>query len=137
MMTSINGDTVITMTTKQLVGGTLAIAVLFAGTAWVVAQFTFGNMKDDVADIRRAVTDVQDRNAETHQSATTTDGKLSAEIADLTAQLKITNAGLENLTKSVAGLDESVKSVDSRLAASVLRQEKFESWVVTRLMSWL
>jgi hypothetical protein len=128
-MTEVNGNTVITMTLKQLLAG----VVLFGGALWIVLSFTLSNLKTDVSDIRNALTETQDRNADTQQGATAADGELRAQIAGLTAELKVTNAGLINLTTSMAGLDKSMKSVDARLAASVVRQEGFERWVVTRL----
>jgi len=128
-MAEVNGNTVITMTLTQLVTG----VVLFAGALWLVSTFTLGNLKSDVSDIRNALTETQDRNADTHQNATSADGELREQIAGLTAELKVTNAGLTGLNASVTGLNGSVKAVDERLAASVARQEQFETWVVTRL----
>jgi hypothetical protein len=133
MATQVNGDTVITMTMKQLLGAVASGTVLFGGALWVVMTFTLGNLQNDVSDIRKAVTDTQDRNADTLQSATSADTDLRAQLAGLTAELKVTNAGLTNLTNSVAGLDESMRSVDARLAASVARQESFERYVAVRL----
>jgi hypothetical protein len=128
-MAQINGDTVIQMTVKQI----LASGLVIVGALWGVSQLTFGGLKADVADIRSAVTDAQNRNANTQQTSTATDSQLRSEIAGLTAELRVTNAGLASLTSSVAGLNESVKTVDDRLATSVSRQENFERWVVTRL----
>lgn len=125
-MTEINGSTVITMTMKQLIcGGAVTVVAVFA-SFWAIQTFTVGRMGADISDIRAALTDTQARNADTQKSATTADGELRRELSDLTAQLKITNAGLESLTKSVAGLDESMKSANAR-------QENFERWVVARL----
>jgi hypothetical protein len=128
-MTGINGETVINMTMKQLLGG---VGAILAGTL-TIGYFLFGGVKSDIADIRTALTETQSRNADTHQSATSADSELRAQIAGLVAELKITNTGLTNLTASVAGLDQSIKSVDARLATSVVRQEGFERWVVARL----
>lgn len=133
MVAEINGTTVVSVTVKQLILGGGALVVALAGALWAVNTFSFGYLKDDVADIRKAVTDVSDRNADTLQTATSADAGLSAQIAGLTSELKITNSSLANLTTSVAGLNDSVKSVDDRLAASVARQVYFERWVVTRL----
>jgi hypothetical protein len=132
-MTTVNGDTVITMTMKQLLAGVVAAALLLIGGIWGVTAFTLGNMRDDVANIRTALTETQGLNANTHQTSTTADGELRSQLASLTAELKITNASLGMLSSSMSGLDASVKSVDQRLAASVARQEGFERWVVTRL----
>ncbi|RWO24961.1 MAG: hypothetical protein EOS08_16160 [Mesorhizobium sp.] len=123
----------INMTLKQLLATVATGVVLLGAALWVVLAFTLNNLKSDVSDIRVALTQTQDRNADTHQNATAADGDLRAQLAILTAELKVTNAGLTNLAASVGGLDESLKAVDARLAASVLRQEGFERWVVTRL----
>lgn len=132
-MTAINGDTVITMTMKQLIGGIIATVAVLIAAAWVIATVALGNLRSDVADIRTALTETQGRNADTLQTATTADGELRSQLAGLTAELKITNASLGTLSSSMSGLDASVKSVDQRLAMSVARQEGFERWVVTRL----
>lgn len=132
-MATIGGDTVITVTVKQLIVGVGAAAVVFFGAVWTATTLTLGNLRTDVADIRAAVTDAQDRNANTHQAATTADGDLRAQLTGLTAELKVTNANLGLLSGSVSGLNDSVKSVDDRLATSVVRQESFERWVITRL----
>jgi len=120
-MPEINSGTVITMTLKQL----LAAATLLVGSLWAILAFTMGNIRDDVSDIRVAVTANQDRNADTQQYATSTDGELRKEIAALTAELRTTNAGLINLTSSVGGLDKSIRAVDERLTKSVEWQVAF------------
>lgn len=125
-MTHIGPDTVITMTFKQLA----AVVVTFIVAVSAVVHFTFGGLKNDVADIRNAVTAVQNRNADTLQSATAADGQLKAQLADLTAELRVTNAGLSTLASSVSGLDASIKAVDAKLVQSQLRQAAFERLVL-------
>ena len=102
-MTAINGSTVIQMTLTQLLVG---IGIL-ASAAYGVAHFTFSGMKGDVADIRKALTETQGRNAETLQTATMADGELHSQLSDLTAELKITNSRLGDLNSQVGSLDTS------------------------------
>ncbi|WP_249695311.1 hypothetical protein [Stappia sp. WLB 29] len=128
-MAEFNSETVVQMTIRQLVIGVVGIS----GALWAIAHFTFGGIKSDISDIRVAVTQAQNRNADTHQAATTADSDLRSQFAGLTAELRVTNAGLTTLTDSVGGLNESIKSVDARLAASVSRQESFERYVAVRL----
>src|SRR5690606_695137 len=102
-MNTINGNTVFQVTTAQLfLGvGTLfgAIAFLFA-VAGYFASITFGQIGENVADIRAAVTHTQDRNTDTLQKTVQIDTDLRAQIANLTAELRVTNAGLSDLTAS-------------------------------------
>ena len=134
-MVKIDGETVFALTAKQLVGGIAGTVVVFGACLWAVLTFTLGNLRDDVSDIRDAVTTVEGRNANTHQVAVATDAELKSQVASLTAELRLTNANLTSLTNSTAKLDESVMSVNARLQNSIGRQEHFERWVVTRLAS--
>ena len=121
----------IAMTAKQLL---MAIICLLGGI-YLIGQFLFGGVKSDITDIRAALTETQDRNADTHQTSTTADAELRAQLASLTAELRVTNNGLATLTNSVGKLDERLQSIETRLADSVTRQSNFERWVVTRLGS--
>lgn len=127
-MTEINGNTVIQMTIKQLLWTVGASAVLLVGGMWAVVALTMGNVRDDVSDIRTVVTSNQDRNAETQQYATSADSELRAQLAELTAELRITNAEL-------SGLNDNIRAVDVRLSKSIERQEAFERSVLIRLGS--
>jgi len=122
-----------TMTYKTAVASLGTCSVVLFGAIWALLSFTMGNVRDDISDIRSAVTKAQDGNAETQKNAVTGDAQLNSEISSLTAELKVTNARLSDLSTSVTGLSETVRGVDQRLASSVHQQTLFERWVVLRL----
>ncbi|TIQ11001.1 hypothetical protein [Mesorhizobium sp.] len=130
-------EAIITMTVKQviglIVGGALTFAATLIVTAWGLWSFTMGNLQNDVSDIRAALTKAQDGNNETRNYAQTTGSDLKTEFGNLTAELKITNARLDDLSNSVTRLDGSIKAVDTRLSQSVDQQTAFERWVAIRL----
>ncbi|MBZ9760325.1 hypothetical protein LB553_05475 [Mesorhizobium sp. CA8] len=130
-------EAIITMTVKQaiglIVGGALTLASTLVVTAWVLWSFTMGSLQNDVADIRAALTKTQDGNEQTRDYAQSTGSELKNEFGNLTAELKITNSRLNDLSNSVTRLDGSIQSVDMRLSRSVDQQTAFERWVAIRL----
>lgn len=131
--TPIRGNTPFQVTVKHLILTVGAgVSALVVGL-WAVITLTIGSLQSDVSDIRTVVTSNQDRNAETQQYATSADSELRAQLAELTAELRITNAGLSRLDATVAGLNESIQTVDAKLTQSVERQEAFERSMLVRM----
>jgi hypothetical protein len=135
-MTNIE-NAMVTMKLKHVLwligGGAVTMAGTLVVTTWALWSFTMGNLQSDVSQIREAVTKAQDGNSQTLDYARSAEVKVKTELADLTAELKVTNANLAALTGSVTALDGSIKDVDVKLTASIFRQNDFERWVVTRL----
>ncbi|MCT8970880.1 hypothetical protein [Microbaculum marinisediminis] len=127
------GNATITMTVNWAIGFIASSAIALASGAWVLWTFTMGSLQSDVAEIRAAVTKTQDGVTGARDYTRESDAALRTEFSNLTAELRVTNARLSDLTGSVSRLDSSIQDVDQKLSASVLRQQDFERWVVTRL----
>lgn len=132
-MADLNESTTISMKLWQFITGGVAIVVALLVGLWVVWDRTTGTMQDDVGAIRARVETLTTAGVESTVKASTTETGLRTELAELTAQLKITTDTLAKLSDSVTGLDGSIKLVDQKLSASVIRQEQFERWVVVTL----
>ena len=111
----------------------ITIGVLFLGGLWAVWTFTLSDLKGDLVYIRGQVGDAQAENRATVKDVHSVETDIRSELSQLTAQLRETTVTLAKLSKSVEGLDGSLRVIDSRMAASVSRQQDFERWVVTRL----
>ncbi|MCT8974010.1 hypothetical protein [Microbaculum marinisediminis] len=127
------GNAVITITVKGAIGLIASAAFILSGAAWGLWTLTMGSLQSDVAEIRAAVTKTQDGVVGARDYTRESDAALRTEFSNLTAELRVTNSRLSDLTVSVSRLDSSIQDVDHKLSASVLRQQDFERWVVTRL----
>ena len=114
-------------------GKALAGAVALAGLVLAGSFFILSQVKDDVAATRGDVTELRQISREDGKAREESDIALRQSLADLTAQLQVTTAELSNVTSSLTSLDASIQAVDTKLTDSIMRQEAFEQFVVTRL----
>lgn len=137
---AITKDSPITVTVSGacIIGGGLFAGVLGA------YLFLFNEQKDDIAAIRAtgeatnaAVTALGSATHDDTAGLAGADIDIRKELADLTLQLKTTgdelNASMKELSAAVSTLNDSIKTVDAKLDASIQRQQSFETYVVTRL----
>lgn len=108
----------------------LAGVLVTAGVAWgisfkvadyVAAQHTKG--------FDSAIAALSQRQNSDQQNQVSVDEGLREELRALVSGLRETNAQLGDLGKTIAGLDGTMRAMDSRLSDSIARQTDFERFV--------
>lgn len=119
----------ITIGVKAAVGG----AVTLCGGLFLVGQLLLSDMRDDVGRVRDHIDTLQAVDRETAANASAIEVNMTGDIAELTAELRLTNERLLTLTNSLGNLDGTVRGINSALLQSIDRQKDFERWVTVRL----
>lgn len=102
---------------KVLTGVSVFVAA-FLGGLWLVWDRTPHEMKNDVALIRHALSEMKTTSMDVfvEEQARITD--LRQHFAELTAQLRESNVSLSDLTLAVTGLSDTIQDVDAKLTES-------------------
>jgi hypothetical protein len=113
-MATINHETVVALTMRQLIGGLAALLVGGGAVLWTVMAFTVGGVRDDVSAIRNDVGELHKSATETPEKLRESQEALSKEISDLRVDLsnfhgdlKMVQATVDDLKTQVVDLKKS------------------------------
>lgn len=126
-------DQEIHVSVKNVILGGGGFALLLMGGIWFALELTIKPMEGNIAKTQEYIDELRAANGETTKDAHDVEIDLRQTLADLTAELRLTNERLAGLGGSLASLDQSVQTVNAALVQSVHRQEQFERWVALRL----
>ena len=129
MSVSITAETPIQISLGKALAGAVALGVLICSGAY----FIVSQVGDDVAATRSDVAELRQMAREDGQVRENGDAALRQSIADLTAQLQVTTAKLSEVTDGLTNLANSIDTIDTKLTASIARQQDFEKSIVARL----
>ena len=116
-------------------GQLLAGILVLCGGAYAVGTFLLGDVRDNINHIKHDISQLRDVDTDNAKSDRSTEGSLGSALAELNAQLRVTNERLVGLDRTLGQLDASVREINVALIKSIQRQEDFEQWVMVRLGS--
>lgn len=117
----IDGNTVVSLTMKQLLGTVVAAILLLCGGLWAVLSITTGGLRDDVSSIRQSAQSLSAADKETAIRLRESENKLIEQIAGLRTDIATFSVRIESVNSNIAGMnrrmDEMQRQIASRAAA--------------------
>jgi len=118
-MATINHETVVAITMKQLIGAIASLIVSGGVVLWAVLTFTVGGVRDDVSAIRADMGELHKSATETPEKLRDSQEALSKEIQDLRVDLSTFHGDLRVVQSTVDDLKTQVADLKKAPARKV------------------